>query len=91
MDEKDITVQVCVHAFDLLYLNGASLVRKSLKERRQLMRDHFQVVPGEFVFATSRDMNEIDELQVFLDDSVRDGTEGSVSEKFQINIDKLKS
>ena len=42
------------------------------------MRDHFKVVPGEFVFATSRDMKEIDELQVFLDDSVRDGTEGLV-------------
>ena len=42
------------------------------------MRDHFKVVPGEFVFATSRDMKEIDELQVFLDDSVRDGTEGMV-------------
>ena len=34
------------------------------------------MVEGEFVFATSRDMSDIEELQVFLDDSVRDGTEG---------------
>ena len=28
VDEKDIKVQVCIYAFDLLYLNGESLVRQ---------------------------------------------------------------
>ena len=56
-------MQVCVHAFDLLYLNGEALVRKPLKERRRLLREHFKVVEGEFVFATSRDMSDIDDLQ----------------------------
>ena len=76
MDEKDIKVQVCVHAFDLLYLNGKSLVREPLRERRRLMHEHFNVVEGQFVFATSKDMSDIDDLQVFLDESVKDGTEG---------------
>ena len=48
-----------MHAFDLLYLNGESLVKKPLKERRDLMREHFQEVPGEFVYATFRDMKDI--------------------------------
>lgn len=40
------------------------------------MHEHFNVIEGEFVFATSKDMSDIDDLQVFLDESVKDGTEG---------------
>jgi len=69
-------VQVCIHAFDLLYLNGESLVKKSLRERRELLHKHFKSIEGEFVFATAKDMSEIDELQVFLDQAVKDSTEG---------------
>jgi DNA ligase-1 len=32
-DESEITVQVCVFAFDLLFLNGESLVREPLAKR----------------------------------------------------------
>lgn len=73
---SEIKVQVCIHAFDLLYLNGESLVKKSLRERRELLHTHFKSIEGEFVFATARDMSEIDELQVFLDQAVKDSTEG---------------
>ncbi|CAG5094796.1 Oidioi.mRNA.OKI2018_I69.XSR.g13873.t1.cds [Oikopleura dioica] len=76
VDAKDIKVQVCIHAFDLLYLNGESLVKKSLRERRELLHKHFKSIEGEFVFATAKDMCEIDELQVFLDQAVKDSTEG---------------
>ena len=37
-DESEIKVQVAVYAFDLLYLNGEPLVRKSLAERRRLLQ-----------------------------------------------------
>ena len=40
--EEEIKVQVCVFAFDLLYLNGESLVTKSFEERRQMLRDNFK-------------------------------------------------
>ena len=78
VDAKDIKVQVCIHAFDLLYLNGESLVKKSLRERRELLHKHFKSIEGEFVFATAKDMSEIDELQVFLDQAVKDSTEGKI-------------
>ncbi|KAG1749972.1 DNA ligase I [Suillus paluster] len=68
--------KVCLFAFDLIYLNGEPLLQKSLSERRELLREHFQVVPGEFDFAKSSDGSTIDEIQAFLEESVKDGCEG---------------
>ncbi|KAJ6621733.1 DNA ligase I [Mycena sp. CBHHK59/15] len=73
---EDIQVRVCLFAFDLLYLNGEPLLKKSLHERRELLREHFQVVPGEFDFAKSSDSETTDEIQTFLEQSVKDGCEG---------------
>jgi hypothetical protein len=33
---EEVTVHVCLFAFDLLYLNGESLVKRPFIERRQL-------------------------------------------------------
>lgn len=40
------------------------------------MREHFQVVPGEFDFAKSSDAESTEEIQMFLEESVKDGCEG---------------
>ncbi|KAJ7071047.1 hypothetical protein C8F01DRAFT_1362831 [Mycena amicta] len=73
---EDIQVRVCLFAFDLLYLNGEPLLKKSLIERRQLLREHFQTVEGEFDFAKSSDSETTDDIQTFLEQSVKDGCEG---------------
>ncbi|OAX42948.1 DNA ligase I [Rhizopogon vinicolor AM-OR11-026] len=73
---EDIQVKVCLFAFDLIYLNGEPLLQKSLSERRELLREHFQIVPGEFDFAKSSDGSTTDEIQAFLEESVKDGCEG---------------
>ncbi|KAI0308878.1 DNA ligase I, partial [Amylostereum chailletii] len=73
---EDIQVRVCLFGFDLLYLNGEPLLRKNLVERRKLLRDHFNEVDGEFAFAKSSDNESVDEIQTFLDESVKDGCEG---------------
>ncbi|KAJ3820242.1 ATP-dependent DNA ligase [Lentinula raphanica] len=73
---EDIQVRVCLFAFDLLYLNGEPLLHKTLNERRRLLREHFVVVPGEFDFAKSSDGETVDEIQSFLEESVKDGCEG---------------
>eukprot|EP00158_Paraphelidium_tribonemae_P006812 Partr_v1_DN27983_c0_g1_i1_m11704 putative DNA ligase len=72
----DIKVQVCVFAFDMLYLNGESLIKKTLKERRQLMKDSFNENQGEFVFAKHMDGQSVEEIQTFLDESVHGNCEG---------------
>jgi DNA ligase-1 len=40
------------------------------------LREHFQIVPGEFDFAKSSDGTTTDEIQTFLEESVKDGCEG---------------
>lgn len=70
-NEKDIKVQVCVYAFDLLYLNGKSLVRETLRKRRELLRESFNEIEGQFVFAKSIDSTNTDDIAEFLDESVK--------------------
>ncbi|KAK2900593.1 hypothetical protein Q8A67_008708 [Cirrhinus molitorella] len=76
VDASEIKVQVCVYAFDLLYLNGESLVREPLSKRRALLRESFEEKEGEFVFARSLDSDNTDVIAEFLEQSVRDSCEG---------------
>lgn len=76
VDAAEIQVQVCLYAFDLIYLNGESLVREPLSRRRQLLRENFVETEGEFVFATSLDTKDTDQIAEFLEQSVRDSCEG---------------
>ncbi|KAI9836914.1 MAG: hypothetical protein M1837_003231 [Sclerophora amabilis] len=73
---EDVKVKVCVFAFDLLFLNGESIVQKSLRERRELMRNAFEEVEGEFGYAKSMDTSELEEIQTFLEDSMKASCEG---------------
>lgn len=73
---EDIQVRVCLFGFDLLYLNGEPLLHKTLLERRELLKEHFQPVEGEFAFANSTDNESTEDIQAFLDVSVKDGCEG---------------
>ncbi|KAI0244742.1 ATP-dependent DNA ligase Cdc17 [Massospora cicadina] len=74
--EHDIKVQVVVFAFDLLYLNGQSLLRNSFAERRAKMFDAFKEVEGIFTFAKSMVLSQVEEIQTFLDESIADNCEG---------------
>uniref|UniRef100_A0A8B9JJ38 DNA ligase 1 n=1 Tax=Astyanax mexicanus TaxID=7994 RepID=A0A8B9JJ38_ASTMX len=71
VDASEIKVQVCVYAFDLLYLNGESLVREPLSRRRALLKESFVEKEGEFVFARSLDSDNTDTIAEFLEQSVR--------------------
>ncbi|KAI9804424.1 MAG: hypothetical protein M1825_001323 [Sarcosagium campestre] len=73
---EDVKVKVCVFAFDILFLNGKSLVKESFRDRRKLMREAFDEVEGEFAFAKSMNTNELDEIQLFLDESMKASCEG---------------
>ncbi|XP_011164034.2 DNA ligase 1 isoform X2 [Solenopsis invicta] len=75
-NEEDIKVQVCVFMFDLLYLNDEPLVKEPFMKRRELLKQHFKEVEGEWKFATSLDTTTMEEVEVFLDESVKGNCEG---------------
>nr|XP_055166786.1 DNA ligase 1 isoform X4 [Nyctereutes procyonoides] len=85
VDAAEIQVQVCLYAFDLIYLNGESLVREPLSRRRQLLRENFVETEGEFVFATSLDTKDTDQIAEFLEQSVKDSCEGLMVKTLDID------
>lgn len=70
-NESDIKVQVCVFMFDLLYFNGEPLVKKPFVERRALLRKYFKEVEGEWAFANHLDTTTMEEVQEYLEESVK--------------------
>jgi len=74
--EEEIKVHVCLFGFDLLYLNGETLVTKPFKERRELLRKHFNAVDDEFQYAKFIDGNTTEEIQEALEESIKDNCEG---------------
>ncbi|KAF1841136.1 ATP-dependent DNA ligase [Cucurbitaria berberidis CBS 394.84] len=73
---EDVKVKVCVFAFDILYLNGEALVNKPFRERREHLNEAFISVEGEFALAKYGNTNELEEIQILLEDSIKEGCEG---------------
>ena len=74
--EENIKVQVCIYAFDMLYLNGDSLVTKSLRERRKELFENINALEGKLKFVNYLDTTDTDEIAVFLDESIKGNCEG---------------
>lgn len=53
---ENITVQVIIMAFDLLYFNGESLLEESFDKRRKMLHEHFHPVEGKLMFATHKEV-----------------------------------
>ncbi|EFP86212.2 DNA ligase 1 [Puccinia graminis f. sp. tritici CRL 75-36-700-3] len=73
---EEITIQVHIFAFDLLYLNDQPLINTDFSHRRSLLKEHFNQIEGEFSFATAVDVDNVEEIQTFLEQSVKAGCEG---------------
>lgn len=72
----DLETVVCLHAFDLLYLNGESLLKKDFIDRRTLLHDNMKAVKGKFYHAVYQDAESFEEIEAFLNDSIKDCCEG---------------
>ncbi|PWA94062.1 DNA ligase 1 [Artemisia annua] len=75
---SEIKVEVCIYAFDLLYLNGQQLLQEQLCTRRERLYESFEEEPGYFQFATAITSTDLEEIQTFLDVSVNASCEGLI-------------
>ncbi|KAI9267959.1 ATP-dependent DNA ligase [Phascolomyces articulosus] len=78
---EKIKINVCILAFDLMYLNDKSLLRLSFRERRVLLKQHFEPVENKFNFvnsiqASGTDLEEQERVQGFFEKSINQGCEG---------------
>ncbi|KAH8661475.1 putative DNA ligase I [Tricladium varicosporioides] len=60
VDIGSIKVNVCMFAFDLMYLNGEGLLDRPFRERRELLRSLFTEVTNQFTWVKSIDATSQD-------------------------------
>ncbi|KAL1558178.1 tRNA ligase [Salvia divinorum] len=75
---NEIKVNVCIYAFDILYLDGQLLLQEQLNVRREHLYKSFQEELGFFQFATAITSDDLEEIQKFLDDAVNSSSEGLI-------------
>ncbi|SCU93601.1 LAMI_0E14950g1_1 [Lachancea mirantina] len=73
---EDVKVRVCLFAFDILCYNDEPLINKSFAERRTYLERALKPVRGELQFANEMTTASLDEMQAYLDQSVKDCCEG---------------
>ena len=57
---NSIKVEVCLFSFDLMYLNGESLLDRPFRERRELLRSLFVEIPHRFTWVKNIDATSAD-------------------------------
>uniref|UniRef100_A0A5B6ZWV9 DNA ligase n=1 Tax=Davidia involucrata TaxID=16924 RepID=A0A5B6ZWV9_DAVIN len=75
---SDIKVDVCIFAFDILYLNGKPLLQEQLNVRKEHLYNSFEEEPGYCQFATTLTSNDLEEIQKFLETAVNSSCEGLI-------------
>ncbi|KAF2175638.1 DNA ligase-like protein I [Zopfia rhizophila CBS 207.26] len=55
-----VTIDVCLFAFDLMYLNGEELLDRPFRERRELLRSLFVEIPHHFTWVKNLDATSAD-------------------------------
>eukprot|EP00475_Leptophrys_vorax_P001696 TRINITY_DN10933_c0_g1_i5.p1 TRINITY_DN10933_c0_g1~~TRINITY_DN10933_c0_g1_i5.p1 ORF type:complete len:554 (-),score=158.12 TRINITY_DN10933_c0_g1_i5:43-1704(-) len=76
VDASTISVQVAIYAFDVLYLNGHSLLEKPLIERRKILHQHLKPIPGKVMYAEYMDTSDPQEIEKFLNFAIENNCEG---------------
>ena len=64
VDISAVSIDVCLFAFDLMYLNGESLLDRPFRERRELLRSLFIELPYQFSWVKSIDATSADSEMV---------------------------
>mmetsp|Transcript_39001 Transcript_39001/g.37309 ORF Transcript_39001/g.37309 Transcript_39001/m.37309 type:complete len:539 (-) Transcript_39001:30-1646(-) len=73
---EDLKTRICIFAFDLLYFNGESLLKRPLLERRARLHSAFTENEESLQFVKFQDAESFEQIEGFLNDSIKDCCEG---------------
>ncbi|TBU42396.1 DNA ligase 4 [Dichomitus squalens] len=76
--KKEHNPRPCFKVFDLLYLNGMSLLHRSTKFRKRNLRSCLKEVPGRIEFITEYEGKTAKDIRIRMDDIVANRGEGLV-------------
>ena len=85
---EESKVKVIVQAFDIMYLNGESLLSMSLSDRRDLLQKNFMPVQNKFRFAVGMDASDDGDtsmIETFLDNAIKGQCEGLMVKTLDAN------
>lgn len=83
---EDVEIQICLFLFDILYINNQSdIIKKTFKERREIMKATFPEDAGRLMYAVSKDAEKFEEIEEFLNDSIKDSCEGLMVKTLEKN------
>ncbi len=68
---SEIKVKVCIFAFDLIMLNGKSLIGEPFRKRREYLYEYFPYTEARLMFATYMNSSDLEKIQEFLDQSIK--------------------
>eukprot|EP00038_Savillea_parva_P005441 m.154607 g.154607 ORF g.154607 m.154607 type:complete len:766 (+) comp11718_c0_seq4:278-2575(+) len=73
---KFTSANVCLFVFDILWLNGESLLSKPLRERRQLLEKTLVQIPYRVLLSEFKWLKDPDEARAMMQEVVDNGLEG---------------
>ncbi|KAF1812619.1 ATP-dependent DNA ligase [Eremomyces bilateralis CBS 781.70] len=87
--QEDVKVQVCLYAFDLMYLNGSELLGRPLRERRNILKSLFNSIPRRFEWVRNLDATseDVESVREFFQEATNNKCEG-IMVKVLDNLDE---
>jgi DNA ligase-1 len=73
---KEVPIQV--NLFDVLFVDGRSLLDKTLKERREVLEKIVKPIPDKFQFAKQLVTKDLKEAEIFYKNALKDNQEGVI-------------
>jgi DNA ligase-1 len=69
---EEISIKVCLFMFDLIYLNGNSIITLTLDERRKILKENF-AESDNIKLAKFINSDKFEEIEVLMNDSIQAG------------------
>lgn len=83
--EDEISVQVCLFAFDLLYYNGQSFLDEPFSTRRKQLHDAFTPLDGSFHYASFKNTAKFEDIESYMNLAIKSSCEGLMVKALDTN------